>query len=178
MPHASRTLITLCLAAILAPAAVAADAPQRKSGLWEIKTSTEGTPAMTMQVCVDQRQDDFASQRAAERDARQRCPKMAVTRSGRNTVIDSVCLIDKVTATSHAMISGDLASQYRMESTTRYTPPMHGMARSHMVMEGRWLGPCKAGQKHGDVMMPGLPGGGQFAIDPEALRQMQKLAPR
>lgn len=177
MPQASRTLMALCLATLLAPAAAyAASAPQRKSGLWEIKTSAEGAPAMTMQVCVDQRQDDLAGRQAAERDARQRCPKMAVTRSGDTTVIDSVCLIDKVTATSHAVISGDLASHYRMESTTRYAPPMHGMARSQMVMEGRWLGPCKAGQKHGDVVMPGLPGGG--AIDPEAIRQMQKLAPR
>ena len=25
-----------------------------------------------------------------------------------------------------------------------------------MVQEARWLGPCKAGQKPGDVIMPGM----------------------
>ena len=42
--------------------------------------------------------------------------------------------------------------------TVRYAPPLEGMSEMRMVSQGRWLGACKPGQKHGDVVMPGMPG--------------------
>ena len=43
------------LAVLLAATAGAADAPKRKSGLWEIKTQMAGMPSQgPMQMCVDQ----------------------------------------------------------------------------------------------------------------------------
>lgn len=178
MSHLNRPLFVLGLTTILFVAfADAADMPKRKSGLWEIKTSTEGAPGMTMQMCIDAKQDDLAAQRAdkANQDVRKQCPKMDVKQSGNTTVIDSVCKFDQVTATGHTVVSGNLASQYQMDSTTRFSPPMHGMAQSHVVMSGRWLGPCKPGQKHGAMVMSGMPGGGRYNIDPEMMKQMQKM---
>lgn len=170
-----RALFVLGLAAILASPAQAADAPKRKSGLWEIKTSSADAPVMTMQMCVDERQDDLAAQRPDDRDMRKQCPKMDSKRVGNTIVVDSVCKFEGTTMTGHAVISGNLASDYRMESTTRFDPPMHGMAIAKSVMSGRWLGPCKPGQKHGAMVMSGMPGGGQFNLDPEMLKQMEKM---
>jgi hypothetical protein len=173
MTHLYRVSLFLGLLVLALPAANAADQAKRKSGLWEIKTSAEGSPTMTMQMCVDEKQDDVAAQ-PNERDMRKQCPKMDSKRVGDRMVIDSVCKIDKTTATSHTEVSGNLANDYRMESTTRFEPPMHGMAKSHTVMTGRWLGPCKPGQKHGSMVISGMPGGGQFNIDPDAIKQMQR----
>lgn len=172
------TLLVASVTAALMPAfACAIDMPKRKSGLWEIKTSQEGAPGMTMQMCIDEKQDDLTAQQAdkTNHDVRQQCPKMDVKHTGGTIVIDSICRFDKVTATGHTVISGQLATQYKMESTTRFSPPMHGMASSHTVMTGRWLGPCRPGQKHGATNFSGMPGGGQFNIDPEMLKQMQKM---
>ncbi|MDD4880567.1 MAG: DUF3617 family protein [Gallionellaceae bacterium] len=178
MTHLNRPLFVLGLAAILfATFADAADMPKRKSGLWEIKTSSAGAPGMTMQMCIDEKQDDLAAQRSdkANQDVRKQCSKVDTKQVGNTTVIDSVCKFDQVTATGHTVVSGNLASQYQMDSTTRFDPPMHGMAQSHVVMSGRWLGPCKPGQKHGAMVMSGMPGGGRYNIDPEMMKQMQKM---
>jgi hypothetical protein len=34
---------------------------------------------------------------------------------------------------------------------------MAGMKESSSVIEAKWLGPCNAGQKPGDVTIPGMP---------------------
>jgi hypothetical protein len=176
MKTAVRALLLLsCLT--LVPAAEAADLPKRKSGLWEIKSSHDGKEGMTMQMCIDEKQDDLTAQQAdkAKRDIHKQCSKMDMKQSGGQVVIDSTCQFDKFTATGHTVISGQLSTQYTMDSTTRFDPPMHGMAQSHTVMTGRWLSPCKPGQTHGAMSISGLPGGGQFNLDPETLKRMQKM---
>jgi hypothetical protein len=62
-----------------------------------------------------------------------------------------------MTTTSDSVITGDVENSYRNDMLIRYDPPQRGMKEMKMVQEGRWLGPCKAGQKPGDVMMPGMP---------------------
>jgi Protein of unknown function (DUF3617) len=177
-------------AALLAlPSANAADMPMRKSGLWEIQTETDASGGrkmpgpMTMQICIDQKRDDLTAQSAKgmEKDARKRCSKMDMKRTGKTMVIDSVCTVGQHTTTGHTVISGNLASEYRMENTTRFDPPMHGMQTTSSVATGKWLGPCKPGQTHGSVSfsgMPGMPGmgaGGDFQIDPEMMRKMRQM---
>lgn len=169
-----RILLALGLAAA-AHAGLAADLPKRKSGLWEIKTSTAGAPDITMQMCIDEKQDDLASARGDAGDIRKRCPKIDSKRSGNTIVIDTVCKFEQTTMTGHTVVTGNLATDYRMESTTRFDPPMHGMASTSTVMTGRLLGPCKPGQKHGSMVMSGMPGGGQFELDPKMMEQMRKM---
>lgn len=175
MRQLNRVLFLLAAAGLCLPVQ-AADMVKRKSGLWEIKTTSDGRPGMTMQVCIDEKMDDMTTQQARdmEKGARQQCPKLETKKVGDRMVIDSVCKFDKFTATGHTEISGQMSTQYRMESTTRYDPPMHGMAKSHTVMDGRWLGPCKPGQGHGAVSISGMPGGGSMNIDPEMLKALQK----
>ena len=41
-----------------------------------------------------------------------------------------------------------------MESRSTYSPPMMGRSEGTAIIEAKWVGPCKAGQKPGDVVLP------------------------
>jgi hypothetical protein len=153
-----KTLIATSLLLITGLAA-AADAPARKSGLWEITNNMSGPQPMTttMQQCVDEKTDKLTEQ-TGQREAQQNCSKNEISRSGGKVISDSVCKFDGTTATTHAEFSGDFGSNYRGDIKTTYNPPMHGMKESQMVITAKWLGPCKAGMKPGDVVMQGIPG--------------------
>jgi hypothetical protein len=149
-----RPLAALVLA-IFALQANAADAPKRKSGLWEIQMQMPGMPSQgPMQTCVDQASDNMMQERAKEKV---NCPVMDVTPSPGKVTIHAVCKHEGVTTTSDAVITGNFDTQYHSDMVIRYDPPQHGMKEMKMSQDARWLGACKAGQKPGDVMMPGMP---------------------
>ncbi len=130
--------------------------PARKPGLWEIKMQVPGMPQpMVSQQCIDEKTDDLMQQRG-QAQARQQCSKNAMRRDGDKVIVESVCGFDKTTATTTAIFQGDFKSNYRGEINTTYAPPMQGMKSSKQTMEAKWLGPCKPGQKPGDVIMPGM----------------------
>lgn len=181
MTRRTNALLGWTVAALIAGSpAWAAEAPLRKSGLWEIRTETRADGQkmpgpMTMQLCVDQRKDDMMAEPGAQAQ-RQRCAKMDVKRAGNTVTIDSVCAMDGHTATGRTVVSGNLTSDYRMENTTRFEPPMQGMRTMQSTMTGKWLGPCKPGQQHGAVTMSGMPGmgAGGFKMDAETMQRLQQ----
>ena len=137
-------------------AAASSDAPQRKSGLWEMKMSGGQMPGgMTMQQCVDQKSDDISKMQ----EPKSNCTKNVVRREGDKIVAESVCKMQGTTATTRTVFTGKFDSAYKAEIRSTYDPPMHGMRESSSMMEAKWLGPCLAGQKAGDMVMPGMPGG-------------------
>lgn len=148
----------LVLAALFAVQAQAADAPKRKSGLWEMKTQMAGMPpgmgGRPVQMCVDQTSDNVMREKA---QGKVDCPVMEVNRGVGKVTIHSVCKQDGSTVTTDAVLTGDFESSYRNDMTIKYSPPLDGMSTMKMTQEARWLGPCKAGQKPGDVIMPGMP---------------------
>ena len=79
-------------------------------------------------------------------------------KQGNKFTMHSVCKFENTTATTDAVFTGAFDSSYKGDMRTRYSPPMHGMSESKMSMEAKWLGPCKAGQKPGDVIMPNMKG--------------------
>jgi hypothetical protein len=158
----------------------AADLPKRKAGLWEFKTQMAGKPSRgAIQQCIDANTDDLMQQRAAKEGA-SKCATTDVKHQGNTVVIHSVCKMEGITTTSDAVITGSFDSGYRNEMTVRYDPPMVGMTgakttqEAKITQEAKWLGPCKAGQKPGDVIMPGM---GTFNVqDPEKNRkQMEEM---
>lgn len=151
---------------LAAGTAGAADAPKRKSGLWEITNSMSGQYAMTttMQQCVDQNTDKLMEQ-SGRKEAEKSCSKNDVRQDGSKVIVDSVCKFDNTTATTHAEFTGDFGSNYRGDIKTTYNPPMQGMKEMQMTIAAKWLGACKPGMKPGDVVMqgmPGMPGGMKF----------------
>lgn len=156
----SLRLAPCLLALLLASAATAADAPKRKSGLWEVKTQMTGMPAGmpgqgAMQMCIDQASDNVMSDRSDPR-AKADCPVMEVRPGAGKITVHSVCRHDGTTATTDAVITGDFDKSYRSDMVTRFNPPQNGMKEMKMTQEARWLGPCKPGQKPGDIIMPGV----------------------
>ena len=176
----SLSLGLLILATAFASQAGAADAPKRKSGLWEMKTQMSGMPAGMptqgpIQMCVDQASDNVMQEKAKEKA---NCSVMDVNRGVGKVTIHSVCKFEETTATTDAVITGDFENSYKNDMNITYSPPRDGMSKMKMTQEARWLGPCKAGQKPGDVMMPGMPamnaGNVQQMMNDPKIREMMK----
>jgi hypothetical protein len=171
------TRMLICLAAVsLTGGALAADTPKRKSGLWEINSRMDGMPSMgAIQQCIDQNTDDLMQQRA--KNQKSDCSVMDIKPQGNKVIIHSVCKFEGTTATSDGEFVGAFDLAYKGSINTRYSPPMHGMSESRMSLDAKWLGPCKPGQKPGDVIMPNMGNMGAMMSDPkiqEMMRQRQK----
>ena len=155
-----RPLAVLAVSLIFAvPAFATAELPTRKAGLWEIKMDFKGRnlPAQTMKQCTDATSDKLMTLNfggAADRN----CSKQDVQNSGGTITVDSVCKFGDATTTSHAVVSGDFNSAYTVDVTSKREGgrPLPGVApggETHMAIAAKWLGPCAAGQKPGDVIM-------------------------
>ncbi len=185
MPNQINSRRTLSLfviglaAASLAGGALAADMPKRKSGLWEINMRHDGSPGMgPMQQCIDQNTDNMMQQKA--KDQKQDCSVMDVKTSGNKVNIHSVCKMDGSTATTDGVFEGAFDSSYKGTMKTKFSPPMHGRSESNMALDARWLGPCKPGQKPGDVIMPnmGSVNINEMMKDPKMQEMMRKQQQR
>jgi hypothetical protein len=162
---------TLLVQTVGTTAVYAVEMPKRKSGLWEMKmTSTHGQGGtFAMQQCIDETTDELMRQQGdsasmmmpkrGKSSSKEKCSTQNMRREGNTFVMDSVCQHGKTTATTHAVATGTFDSSYRMESKTTFDPPMSGIRDSTTIVEAKWLGPCKEGQRPGDVIMPGMPGG-------------------
>jgi Protein of unknown function (DUF3617) len=132
--------------------ALAAEMPSRKAGLWEVKTSFENrnVPAQTIQQCIDASTDQMMQSNAGA-FSQSACSKRDVQRSANGITIDSTCTIGGKTATSHAVVAGSFDSAYTMTVTSQ-SEGMPG-GKMTMTMAAKWLGPCAADQKPGDMIM-------------------------
>jgi len=107
-----------------------------------------------MQACVDEKSDDLTQQQA-QAQSKKSCSRNDIKHEGDRVLVHSVCQFDKTTATSDAVFSGRFDSGYRGDIKTTYSPPMAGRKETQITIEAKWLGPCKAGQKPGDVTING-----------------------
>ena len=151
---------------------LAADLPQRKSGLWELKVqSFRRETVRTMQMCVDQKTDN-AFRQLVELRRHESCKKVTVRREGNKQLVDAECKLcgTQEAAKTHAVITGSLDSQYTVESTTTFDQPIHNQSEGTAKIEARWTGPCQPDQKPGDVL---LANGTKFNID-----EVQNTSPK
>jgi hypothetical protein len=136
---------------ICAAPAFAADFPTRKAGLWEMDTNTANGHAVKLQECVDAQTDQAMQSRFASMPQRN-CSKRDVQKSADTITVNSVCTIGGQTMNNHMVITGSFDSSYTMTMTTQTQgapiPPRT------VTMTAKWLGPCAAGQRPGDMIMP------------------------
>jgi hypothetical protein len=170
-------LMIVAFALVFAWPAAALDLPARKAGLWELKMNFEGRsiPPQTMQQCVDAATDKQMN--AMGGNMAERCSKQDVQKVGATIVVDSVCQIGPIKSTSHGVISGDFNSAYTVKVTSQReggaaVPGMPADGTSNMTMEAKWLGPCKADQRPGDMIL----GNGQ-KVNIVDLQRMQQMIP-
>ncbi len=154
-----RIAVVVILAACVAAPAAAIDLPKRKSGLWEIVSSPEGATkggpgsGTPIRMCVDEKTDDLSRQ-MGESASKEMCAKRDMRREGDRIVADAVCKFGETTATTHSVMTGKFDSSYEVDVRTKFQPAMMGMTESHTMIRARWVGPCAAGQRPGDVIMP------------------------
>jgi hypothetical protein len=137
--------------------AASSELPKRKPGLWELNTRMQGMPSIgAMQQCIDRDTDDLMQQRAEKE--KHNCSVLEVKTQGNKATVHSVCKIEGSTATTDATFVGTFDVAYKGNMHTRFTPPLHGISESKASLDARWIGPCKPGQKPGDMSMPTIGG--------------------
>jgi hypothetical protein len=147
--------VALVLVAATCSSAIvrAGELPHRRPGLWEIThiNVDAGNPARTSKICID------AATEALLRDmgasvAKSICSKTAVSISGNAVSVDSVCQIDRSRLTNHTVITFTSETTYHHVAAIHFDPPLLGRTDSTSEMDGRWLGPCAADMRPGDVI--------------------------
>jgi hypothetical protein len=150
MTRFATTSILVLLISFAIPA-WSAELPSRKPGLWEVQMSFENgkIPAQVIQQCIDAATDQMMHSRAGLNSQRE-CSKRDVQKSAGSTTIDSTCTSGGKTRTSHVVITGSFDSAYTMTVTSQSegTP-----ASRTITMAAKWIGPCTADQKPGDMIM-------------------------
>jgi hypothetical protein len=135
--------------------ALAANLPQRKSGLWEMKVqSFRHEDVRTMQMCVDQKTDNAFLQ-LVEMRRHESCKNVSLRREGDKQLVDAECKLGGAerSAKTHAVITGSFDSQYKIESASTFNQPIHGKSEGTGTIEARWTGPCQPDQKPGDLIL-------------------------
>jgi hypothetical protein len=154
MNHNNVSLLALCSGAALlltATQAFAADAPLRKPGLWEVKTTIQDSGrAVTVQQCIDAATDQMLQSSTGPFSA-PLCASREVQKSEGGMTIDSKCSFNGKPASAHAVVSGSFDSAYTMAVTAEGDD----LPATKMTMDGKWLGACAADQRPGDVIMAG-----------------------
>ena len=137
--------------------AIAQELPTRKAGLWEMKLGAGmGGSGQAIQHCTDAATDK-ALNASALAAGEQECAKRDIKKTAGGMTVDSTCTISGRTVTTHMEIVGSFDSAYTMKVSSEAGGPLPpGMpAQMTITMEAKWLGPCKADQKPGDMIMPG-----------------------
>ena len=150
-------LLLALAAGLVAAPALAQDYPKLKPGLWEVSSrhsaQAKDDPPLRSTMCLD---DATAKEMytASQGVMAGMCSKFEVKRDGNVFRSEAVCTIaqSKMVAKSTMTLSGDAA--YRIEGTSTYDPPFQGMKEASTTVDAKHAGPCKPGQKPGDITTP------------------------
>lgn len=163
-------LITLAAAscALCMSASASEDFPKLRSGLWDTTSGEAGKPLTTMQLCIDDQ--TYSLMFKTGQSARQKsCSEHHLQNLGGGKYVeDSVCTFGNSRVTSHGVmtVTGDTA--YHVERKAHWVPPLMGRTNDAVTtMDSRWLGPCGAGMRAGDMIMkptPSMPNGMRMNI--------------
>lgn len=174
-PALRRILFTAALLSSgIAHAAAPADMPKRKPGLWQQTVTSPGMPPQTMSMCTDEKTDDLLQSKSG---AVAQCSQQSVRRQGNGIAIEAVCKDGKTTIRTQGSFTGDFNSRYSGEMRSTFDPPMHGMKETTQRIDARWTGPCKPGQKPGDVVVEGMGGMNVHEMmkgDPKLMQEMMQ----
>ena len=129
--------------------------PHQKLGLWQ-QVYTTGANKISDQVCLDAASESKLSALGSQ-TSNTICQSRQVTRNrdGSWSVVSTCTPKPGWKTTSHVAVTGDFNSKFTavIDSVTTGAPlgAAHGTHRTTLV--STWLGPCKPGQKGGDVIM-------------------------
>lgn len=151
----------------------AQELPPRQPGLWK-HTQYEGKSAQETEVvyqCADQA-SDAAYRETARKMAS--CTEEPVQRKGGTLAGRNTCEVMGSRVTTEYVISGDMKTEYRIESRSTHEPPLFGVAQSETVVVAQWQGPCRPGQKPGDMII--AEDGEVSSVSLEQLNELQEMS--
>ena len=134
--------------------------PPMQPGLWESTTSVnvggaaKSGPKTTM--CVTEAMQRLMLANSQRVGAA--CGKNTTRREGNQYIAESECTVSGSTLKSKsvATFTGDTA--FRVDSSSTVTPPPDskgGISTSSAIQEARYVGPCPAGMRPGDISSGG-----------------------
>jgi hypothetical protein len=135
------------------------DVPARKPGLWQMTMIFEGghIPQQSIKQCIDAATDKQMNSLGGEMQ-KQNCSKQDMQHVGNTIIVDSVCKSGMGgTSVSHAVVTGDFNSAYTVKADIKREggamPGMPANGAMKMTVDAKWLGPCAADQKPGDMII-------------------------
>jgi hypothetical protein len=142
-------LASILVLAFGAAIAAAQDTPHQKPGLWQNEITMAGR-TMSNQSCVDAASEARTSSFSKEVSKNSKCSHREITHNpdGSWTSVSTCERRPGVTRITRTDVSGDFNSKVVIALRS---PP--SAAKPEMTMEATWIGPCKPGQKGGDVIM-------------------------
>lgn len=145
MKHSIFVELLLCGLLVSPQVASAAEIPQVKPGLWEVRlqSAADGkvmSQAGTTQICWDAATLESSRQKVAA--ANKNCSKSDTRKEGGKWITDGVCKVGNSTVTGRQTREFGGENAYHDEGTAVYDPPISGRSRVHMITDGKWLGPC------------------------------------
>lgn len=132
--------------------------PRRKPGLWEIRNAASDNLGMPpTHFCVGERTDTPENHLDRAAGEKGTCSIGAFKQVGITWVAESVCKESRSVVVSQSIASGDFQTQYRIDTLVFYSPPLANNRREDKeAIVARYLGACGAGQRPGDLMVPGM----------------------
>lgn len=143
----------LCAASGASFSSYAADPPVLKSGLWEVTraSSARDSQARLTTMCLDE------SVQAEMREfsmgvAKEMCTQNERRVEGNRMTIKATCKLGPTTMKTESVMVFNGNSSYHTEGSASYDPPFMNMSEAKSTIDGKWVGPCKAGQSPGDIV--------------------------
>ncbi len=160
--------LTLTLAAsLLGSAALAAppaiDPPQRMPGLWMINTAPAESAASVpgFHLCIGSGEDDVLLRPG---NPFAHCSEQRWTRDAYYTYYSASCTADGRSSRVEGRFGGDFMYNFQGELTVTPEPATAGSSATRLAIDGRRLGPCKAGQAPGKFLIRGRDGVGNLNV--------------
>jgi hypothetical protein len=147
--------LSLVVPAAGSGAVVGDDYPARKPGLWEMTVDTGNGPPKAAQYCIDS-VTDVAMGKMGQATIGDVCSRYETRRDGNAVTSDSICRIGKSQVTTHTVTTFVEDTSSHAVSTSHFDPPMPGGdADGKVTRDGRWVGPCAADMRPGDMIING-----------------------
>jgi hypothetical protein len=138
--------------AVLLPAVAGAQnmLPHRKAGMWETTMNVAGHP-MVMGMCTDESVEARYSALNPRQNSTHECAPPAVSPIPGGMHVEMSCKSQSTTIHTVSTVTGDFNKGYSADVVSE----INGKAGPPVHMSAKYLGPCPAGRKPGDMVMPG-----------------------
>lgn len=142
---------------LLAGTAFAVDWPTLKAGMWEMKThmnqaEVQAVPPSIMCLDASVQKEMMEMSQGMQKSM---CSSNDMRREGSKIIGTAKCKISGSNMMSQSITTFDGDAAYHTDVRATYDPPLSGMKESTSTIDAKYLGPCKAGMKPGDMSVNG-----------------------